>query len=155
MLMPCKGESTEILEEHPTDSDDRIVSENISSALILEDDVDWDLRIRQQLQDFALATRALIQPGQGSEGRTHFNVTIPTGRSEGATRLVMLMHGNLPITITPSVSPYGDNWDVLHLGHCGTRSPALNVPKEWRETADLLPEGHVIKLNDPTVPEPH
>ncbi|RMJ21494.1 glycosyltransferase family 25 protein [Aspergillus sp. HF37] len=39
-----------------------IVAGDQGSALILEDDVDWDIRIREQLQDFALTSRALHQP---------------------------------------------------------------------------------------------
>jgi hypothetical protein len=42
----------------------RIVSQNITSALILEDDIDWDIRIKPQLTTFARAARLLLQPRQ-------------------------------------------------------------------------------------------
>lgn len=71
----------------------------------MEDDSDWDVNIKIQLQTFALGVRAL----QGT-------------------------------TETPSTSPYGDDWDILWLGHCGieckTDLPFYQTP------------------HDPTIPEP-
>ncbi|KAK2761269.1 hypothetical protein FQN54_001791 [Arachnomyces sp. PD_36] len=84
----------------------RIVNERIGSALIMEDDADWDVTIKTQLQSFALAVRAL----QGT--------------------------GN-----TPTTSPYGDDWDVLWLGHCGLECKT-DIP------VFLTP-------NDPTILPPH
>ncbi|OJJ69854.1 hypothetical protein ASPBRDRAFT_129902 [Aspergillus brasiliensis CBS 101740] len=63
----------------------RIVSERISNALILEDDVDWDVTLKNQLQEFALGTLSL-------QAESH-----------------------------PKTTPYGDDWDILWLGHCGTK----------------------------------
>ncbi|KAF2180364.1 glycosyltransferase family 25 protein [Zopfia rhizophila CBS 207.26] len=40
----------------------KIVEENITSALILEDDADWDLCIKSQIQGFAKAAQVLVQP---------------------------------------------------------------------------------------------
>jgi GR25 family glycosyltransferase involved in LPS biosynthesis len=37
-----------------------VVEQNLTSALILEDDADWDVRIKPQLRDFALSSQALI-----------------------------------------------------------------------------------------------
>ncbi|KAJ5619106.1 hypothetical protein N7510_003090 [Penicillium lagena] len=83
----------------------RIVDNRIGSAIIMEDDADWDVNIKIQLRSFAIGIRAL----QGT-------------------------------TETPTTSPYGDNWDILWLGHCGieckTDLPVYQTP------------------NDPTVPEP-
>ncbi|KAJ5535685.1 hypothetical protein N7513_008871 [Penicillium frequentans] len=62
----------------------RIVEQGLGSGVIVEDDADWDLNIKTQLQSFALAIRGL----QGTRN-------IPTS------------------------SPYGDDWDILWLGHCG------------------------------------
>lgn len=39
-----------------------VVRRNLTSALIMEDDTDWDIRVRQQLQNFARSSRALTQP---------------------------------------------------------------------------------------------
>ncbi|KAH8813116.1 hypothetical protein F5884DRAFT_673012 [Xylogone sp. PMI_703] len=38
----------------------RILDNNLSSALIMEDDVDWDIRIKEQMLDFARGSRALF-----------------------------------------------------------------------------------------------
>ncbi|PYH90412.1 hypothetical protein BO71DRAFT_452800 [Aspergillus ellipticus CBS 707.79] len=84
----------------------RIVNDRLGSAIVMEDDVDWDVTIKTQLQSYALAVRAL----QGADQKT-------------------------------TVSPYGDGWDILWLGHCG-------VICRTEEPFFLSP-------NDPTVLPPH
>jgi len=81
-----------------------IVKNHVSSALILEDDADWDVSLKNQLQNFAVGSQIL----QGEN--TH-----------------------------PLRSAYGDNWDLLWLGHCGS-SPHPDDPRRY-----------AIE-NDPTVP---
>ncbi|KAJ5764849.1 hypothetical protein N7520_004408 [Penicillium odoratum] len=78
----------------------RIVEQGLGSGVIIEDDADWDLNIKTQLQSFALAIRAL----------------------QGASK-------------TPTSSPYGDDWDVLWLGHCGLECKT-NLP--YYESEDDL-----------------
>jgi len=68
-----------------------IVRNKVSSALIFEDDADWDLRIVEQMQDFAGATKSLLQKGN------------------------QVNDVQRPI----SKSPYGEGWDILWIGHCG------------------------------------
>lgn len=90
----------------------RIVNQRLSSALVMEDDADWDISLKSQLSHFA----------QGSQFITA-NTTTPTPSP-------------------PPHSPYGDDWDLLWLGHCG---------------ADILqssPRRFLVE-NDPTVPPPH
>ncbi|KAK5451930.1 hypothetical protein LTS15_007653 [Exophiala xenobiotica] len=75
----------------------RIVENNWTSALILEDDVDWDIRLRSLLTDFALASDTILTRHDA----------------------VPLKFRELAFHNTPVSSPYGDGWDVLWLGHCG------------------------------------
>ena len=72
----------------------------------MEDDADWDVTIKTQLQTFAVATRAL----QGAKNES-------------------------------TDSPYGDDWDILWLGHCGV---------ECRRDASFF-----LTPNDPTILPPH
>ncbi|KAI0420364.1 hypothetical protein F5X98DRAFT_331914 [Xylaria grammica] len=44
----------------------RIVEEDLESALILEDDMDWDVRLKTQLKEVAKGARQLIPPGGAS-----------------------------------------------------------------------------------------
>ncbi|KAF2838871.1 glycosyltransferase family 25 protein [Patellaria atrata CBS 101060] len=74
----------------------KIVREQIPSALIMEDDADWDVTLKAQMAEFARAT-------------LHIESLSPT-----------TSHQTLPAT-TPD-SPYGTDWDLLWLGHCGTRN---------------------------------
>ena len=51
----------------------RVVERDINTALIMEDDLDWDIRIKNQLSNFALASRVLIQPQSlDQEQRSYF-----------------------------------------------------------------------------------
>lgn len=77
----------------------RVVENGWSTAFIIEDDVDWDIRLRRQLQDFALGSDFLLRDY----------------RQDTEVSASSVQH-----SITPITSPYGDDWDVLWLGHCGS-----------------------------------
>ncbi|MCJ1248345.1 hypothetical protein MMC30_005562 [Trapelia coarctata] len=93
-----------------------VVHNNYTSALIVEDDVDWDVRLKTLLKDFALSSQALTQS--------------PTD---------VAFH-NLPLLPLPRISPYGDDWDLLWLGHCGMALPTTGAK--------------AVHYNDSSVPEP-
>ncbi|KAL4951570.1 hypothetical protein BDW69DRAFT_169790 [Aspergillus filifer] len=93
----------------------RILSDRLASAIVMEDDADWDVTLKTQLQSFALAVRAL----QSQIPISTHTVANPT---------------------TAKSSPYGDNWDILWLGHCGI---------ECSHTAP-----YYLTPHDPTVPPP-
>lgn len=139
MLLPLKHKSNRQLTlSH------RIVEQNISSALILEDDADWSLHIKSQMHSFALASRLLIQPLNGTKN-TFLDPTWPEPSSiqQGYQDFSILESS----TGEPTTSPYGDldRWDLLWLGHCGARFP---------EASDLnVPLGRAIIPGDETVPD--
>ncbi|TGO20587.1 hypothetical protein BPAE_0284g00140 [Botrytis paeoniae] len=102
----------------------RIVEQNLTSALIFEDDMDWDTRLKSQLLTFAAGSKFI-----------QYSSTTPS---------------NL-------VSPYGDDWDLLWLGHCGEVFPE-NLD-EYKSLASSSPEiAHLsrkyIVTSDPTVAPP-
>ncbi|KAF2113971.1 hypothetical protein BDV96DRAFT_495107 [Lophiotrema nucula] len=84
----------------------KMIQEKIQTALILEDDADWDVLIRAQMTEVARGTRYVT------------NATLP-------------LH-----------SPYGDNWDILTVGHYGVDN------KPWKE------QRYWITQDDPTVVAP-
>ncbi|KAK5109800.1 hypothetical protein LTR62_006533 [Meristemomyces frigidus] len=119
-----------------------IVENNITSALVLEDDSDWDIRIKSQMQEFAKASRLLVQPLQGTTDKfldpTYYSFDAPVQRD---------FYVGEHTTTTPTNSPYGDtqNWDYFWLGHCGAKFP---------QPSDApIPQGRAVLLNDQTVPE--
>lgn len=116
----------------------------------MEDDADWDIRIKEQLQDFALTSRALIQPLK-ARTRSYADLTFEKP-SAVAGMPIDINFDRLPSTVPPTVSPYGDDWDVLWLGHCGTEFPNTNLPSK-AELAQQLPRGRVVHNRDQTVPE--
>lgn len=69
----------------------RIVKEKLSTALIFEDDVDWDIHIVEQMHKFAEASKEVLSRVEALSDRE------TTG------------------------SPYGEGWDILWIGHCGGR----------------------------------
>lgn len=81
-----------------------MVEENIPSALILEDDADWDVRLKDQLVAISRGTRILLNMADKEDAFTA-NLT-PTQRQLDVIN-----------------SPYGDGWDILWLGHCGETFP--------------------------------
>ena len=76
-----------------------IVQEGLGSALIFEDDADWDINLREQLKTFAAGSRLLLATPPGKE------------------RQRKKKH-------RASQSPYGDGWDLLWFGHCGSKPSA-------------------------------
>ena len=97
----------------------RIVEQRLSSALIMEDDIDWDVNIKRQLVDFARGTRWLQNTAE--DARTH--------------------------------SPYGDDWDLLWVGHCHD-----SLDKEDNRTFvvpdQTVPRVDQLKLNNPELLRP-
>ncbi|MCJ1240708.1 hypothetical protein MMC14_008712 [Varicellaria rhodocarpa] len=75
-----------------------IVQQNLSSVLILEDDADWDVRIKPQLRDFALSTHALTQP-LTADLSTYADPTFPSPKD---TKIPSdISFDRLPSTIAP------------------------------------------------------
>ncbi|KAG9251697.1 family 25 glycosyltransferase [Emericellopsis atlantica] len=95
-----------------------VVEAGVGSALIMEDDVDWDVHIKSQLQAAALGARHVL--------------------------------GQNP---TSSSSPYGDDWDLLWLGHCGEPFPEnLEEISGLNEEAKARISSKFNIENDDTVP---
>ncbi|OCL12208.1 glycosyltransferase family 25 protein, partial [Glonium stellatum] len=121
-----------------------IVEQNLTTALILEDDVDWDIRIKSQLQTFALASRGLqtLFSNKGSHPHATPN-NVELGEGDAAHRSSVPLP-SVPLIASSTSSLYGSGWDVLWLGHCGTHFPSPSPSRPDRVT---IP-------NDITVPEP-
>jgi hypothetical protein len=80
-----------------------MVQKRIQSALIIEDDADWDVLLKPQMLNVARGTRALQ------------NSTLP-------------LH-----------SPYGDNWNLITVGHIGANNKSFK------------PSRYYVTRDDPTV----
>lgn len=84
----------------------KMVADNIHSALVVEDDADWSVYLKDQLEHVAAGTQYITNS-------------------------------------TSTTSPYGNDWDMLWLGHCGS-----SFSKKERTRR------YVIE-NDPTVVAPN
>jgi len=134
-----------------------VVEKNMTSALILEDDADWDVRLKSQLQVFAQAARPFTQSSSGVSGSTMSDLWKPNYVQDPEHTDIAL--ADVPSYLRPTSSPYGDTWDVLWLGHCGTEFPkAPAIPEVDPEKG--IPMHHrpsLLKVtipSDPTVPAP-
>ncbi|KAM0714709.1 hypothetical protein Q7P37_009760 [Cladosporium fusiforme] len=121
---------------------DSIVERKVTSALVLEDDIDWDIRIKSQMATFAKAAKSLTVPRRpvGSQ----LDETYPSPDTDQGQNDLDL--DDCP-AMEPTDSPYGDTsiWDVLWVGHCGCRFP---------RAGDLgTPRSRIVISNDKTVPE--
>lgn len=102
-----------------------IVKNKISSALILEDDVDWDVSLKKQLAQFSEGTRYILDTSLSEESSPDAQFTQP-------------------------YSPYGDGWDLMWLGHCGSDLHPSD-PRLWVIPYDptAAPEESLWNLNRP------
>lgn len=88
----------------------------------MEDDMDWDVRLKSQLPMVARGARELFLSPESH----------------------------------PSLSPYGSNWDLLWLGHCGEVFPELLDENKEKPPTDMGMEYMTRKFvipDDPTVPD--
>ncbi|KAI9718156.1 MAG: hypothetical protein M1828_006788 [Chrysothrix sp. TS-e1954] len=118
-----------------------IISRNLSSALICEDDIDWDIRLKGQLQDFATGTRTLTQPLK--DGR-YIDPTLASRDSDPKVEPLRYDLGrqDSETTVPPLKSAYGDDWDLLWIGHCGAN---------MARARDRIPKARYVIPNDETV----
>lgn len=85
------------------------MNDRLTSALVIEDDADWSLLLKDQLAFFAQGAQYILSPIKDS------NTAPPLSSSSSPAS------PGLPLLQPPSPhSPYGDSWDLLWLGHCGT-----------------------------------
>lgn len=89
---------------------DRIIREKITTAVIMESDADWDLRIRQTLPSVAKGIKNVMD--------------YPFAENDDGSP-------------SPQPGVYGDRWDVIWFGHCGSLGPY---------------EGRVYQFNDTSAP---
>ena len=82
-----------------------ILDNNLSSALIVEDDADWDVSLKTQLTQFALGSRHILNASMSSE----------------------------------PLSPYGDGWDMLWLGHCAQDTPSKPLARYFIANDTTIP----------------
>ncbi|KAF2841198.1 glycosyltransferase family 25 protein [Patellaria atrata CBS 101060] len=108
-------------------------STNLSTALILEDDVDWSIHLRlSQIPLAARALRSLTSPDSIT------SIPEPSENSPNAPQP--------PSLPTSSPTYWGDltQWELLHIGHCGDFFPAKRLPTlphTIYEDATVLPWG--------------
>ena len=82
-----------------------MIENRITSALITEGDVDWDPRIRDQLSNFATAAANLTNFNSNAGHPLDYRPSVDSSAGSGKN---------------PTISPYGNDWDILWLGNCGS-----------------------------------
>jgi hypothetical protein len=121
----------------------RVIERNLTTALIMEDDADWDFRLRSQLTDFGRAAHRLPALISKSE----LDSKIPS--HERLSPVELAKRSSVPLSSLSACNghkqePYGRAWDVLWLGHCGAALPPPSPHYGDRITIE----------KDETVPQP-
>ncbi|KAL7621500.1 hypothetical protein AAE478_008824 [Parahypoxylon ruwenzoriense] len=135
-----------------------VVEEKLGSALIVEDDIDWDIRLKSQLQTFASASRTWLRESKSGRRRIELPAFIrPSLLGNRASKIASIgeLEGEPEVDIfevltlrgidVKAQSVYGNGWDVLWLGHCGA-----DFPDDRSRVSPLK----VTILRDETVPAP-
>lgn len=99
------------------------------------------MRLKSQLQTFATASRSLLSD-QVRTLNVVDNAAAPSPNQFEDWEKVSFPLPSLQPSPKTSLSPYGENWDVLWLGHCGT---------SFRSTP---PTSRILIADDITVPSP-
>lgn len=125
--------------------------------MVLEDDVDWDIRIRAQLLSFSRATRKLSLLTQEAANQQ----APPAFETKSPNPIELAKRSTLPMTSTDVHSaptqPHGRNWDVLWLGHCGADlpPPSPGAPDRVMLLDDLtVPSPKYVRLRESSPPDP-
>ena len=98
----------------------KIIHENITSALIMESDVDWDMRIKD----------SMVGIGEGVKAVADWPFEEPKTKDPKHPR-------DFEKEIVPW-SPYGDKWDLMWIGHCGSSADG---------------NGRIYSFNDSSAPD--
>ena len=102
-----------------------MLAQNISSALIIESDADWDMRIKRSAHGFSEGARKIVD----------FPFT-PALHQIGEQSQKQIWHPRHFAEVSAK-DPYGDAWDLLYLGTCGSK---------------IVGDGRVYAYNDPAAP---
>jgi hypothetical protein len=110
----------------------------------MEDDADWDFRIRSQLSSVSPGVRKLPDLISQSEQQA-----LKQAPGEKLSQADLAKRSSLPISSLSApngdkLDPYGQDWDILWLGHCGGALPPVSPHSPNR----------IMFPNDPTVPGP-
>jgi hypothetical protein len=116
----------------------------------MEDDIDWDVRLKSQMAIFSLASRAYLRPLRASPSRSLMNPNQESADGKPNVFNVFEADKSYP----PWNYPYGGNWDMLWLGHIGTE-----MPSDWKDldTNTKYPPRSLTTItipDDDTVPVP-
>ncbi|KAI0172901.1 glycosyltransferase family 25 protein [Hypoxylon sp. FL1284] len=104
----------------------RVVDEGLGSALVVEDDIDWDVRLKPQLRGLAAASRAWLDESGLADAGGDDDVR----------------------------SAYGGGWDVQWLGHCGAALPGLRDPPVAPPTVIAMPGDDTVPAPQHLKPHP-
>ena len=118
----------------------------------MEDDADWDIRLKSQAQAFALASQAYLQPLQNDPSHNLASLFPALSKTLQEDAYVQELQ-NTPATKKPSTtsSPYGDDWDVIWLGHVGSHLPSDWTSRELNSNHAPLSLLTILIPNDETV----
>jgi hypothetical protein len=114
--------------------------------------VDWDQSVREQLEAFGRASRRLPHMIARADLVAHsiLSQDLPAHQQPDQDIIELAKHSMLLLPTVPYAQPpkpYGDDWDVLWLGHCGT-----SLPPHHNSSALGTPSDRLMLLDNATIP---
>ena len=103
-----------------------VFQSEFDTALIVEDDVDWDVSIREQMKKLSDGVRALLTARHEASLAGRANHNSPRGVLRQFKKSDEYGADSSQTKPAGSPAPYGRDWDVLWIGNCGENvSPAV------------------------------
>ncbi|KAL9099742.1 MAG: hypothetical protein Q9163_004808 [Psora crenata] len=101
----------------------KMITHNINSALILESDADWDLRLKKIMHALPPAIDAIVD----------FPFVPPDPSLISITTTALTASAS---SSPSSTDPYSSNtWDIIWLGHCGSNHQGWSRIYSWRDSS--------------------
>ncbi|KAI9842556.1 MAG: hypothetical protein M1837_007069 [Sclerophora amabilis] len=109
-----------------------IVKNRLSTAMVFEDDSDWDVHFKSQLLEYARGTRYILNASTAdTAANSKFKDAYASSDNEDSepkdayasadkedSEDTDVKSTSVSADFNPPHSPYGDDWDMLWLGHC-------------------------------------
>lgn len=106
-----------------------VVASGLASALVVEDDVDFDVRVRAQMRGLADHVRAFASSSFASSSSPSSSSTSSSNTNNNDNENNDSNNENSTAAAAAAAGPFGNAWDVLWLGHCGaTIEPDAQPP---------------------------
>ncbi|KAI1179123.1 glycosyltransferase family 25 protein [Nemania sp. FL0916] len=118
-----------------------VVAAGYETALIVEDDVDWDVRVKEQMRLISSTVRRFVRAEEAGERKVKTQEDGDGEKRDTEKRGEGKERGERKGVGGESERPFTTTWDILWLGHCGaTFSPSSDPHLSFIDSTVCPPE---------------